>query len=75
MSNRQKQITLKAWAEANFDPPPSNRTLWRWARDCCIYPEPEKVGRDWRVDPNARYVGRNTAPKRLAEVIRGTKAA
>jgi hypothetical protein len=67
-----KKITLKAWAEARFDPPPSAKTLQRWARDCRIFPLPVKVGRDWRVDADARYIA-NDDPI-LGDVV-GTKAA
>lgn len=52
-----KKITLKAWADARFDPPPAPKTLQRWARDCWIFPIPQKVGRAYYVDPDARFVG------------------
>lgn len=52
-----RKITLRALAEARFDPPPSRKTLQRWARDCWIYPVPEKLGREYRVDPEARFIG------------------
>jgi hypothetical protein len=54
-----KQITLQAWASARFDPPPSAKTLRRWARDCWIFPVPQKVGREYRVDEDARFIGSN----------------
>jgi hypothetical protein len=54
-----KKITLRAWAEANFDPPPSAKTLQRWARDCWIFPIPVKVGRSYYVEPEARFTGPN----------------
>jgi hypothetical protein len=63
-----KQITLRAWAEVRFDPVPSSKTLQRWARDCHIFPLPVKVGRDWRVNSDARYVPHN-------EIADVTKAA
>lgn len=68
-----KQITLRAWAAARFDPPPSAKTLQRWARDCKIFPLPVKVGRDWRVDPDARYIDENDPV--MGEIIHGSKAA
>lgn len=58
-----KKITLQAWAEQRFDPPPSIHTLRKWARDCWIFPIPEKVGREYRVDPEARYVGSQNGSK------------
>lgn len=65
----RKQITLEAWAEAQFDPPPSRYTLRKWARNCRIFPVPQKVGREYRVDPHARYIGNNY------ENMNGTEAA
>ena len=58
MSMKQK-ITLEAWAAARYSPPPSVYTLRRWARDCRIFPIPEKVGRAYYVDPEAKFVGTN----------------
>jgi hypothetical protein len=52
-----KKITLKAWAQAHFDPPPAAKTLQRWARNCWIFPVPEKIGRTYYVDPDARFTG------------------
>lgn len=54
-----KKITLQAWAEARYDPVPSAKTLRRWARDCWIFPIPQKVGREYRVDEDARFIGSN----------------
>ena len=50
----QPKILLSAWAATQYSPPPSAWTLRQWARDGDIYPPPEKVGRDWYVDPHAR---------------------
>jgi len=58
-----KKITLQAWAAKNFDPPPSLYTLRKWARDCWIWPLPEKVGRDWRVEEDAKFVGARNGAK------------
>lgn len=52
-----KRITLRAWAEAHFNPAPSDKTLQRWARDCWIFPVPQKVGRAYYVYPDARFIG------------------
>jgi len=51
------KITLDAWARKKYEPPPHKKTLQRWARDCWIYPIPEKVGRSYYVDPEARFIG------------------
>ncbi|HKK06538.1 MAG TPA: excisionase [Gammaproteobacteria bacterium] len=51
-----KQIPLQDWAERHFDPPPSIRTLRRWARQGRIAPAPELVGREYRVREDAAYV-------------------
>lgn len=54
-----KRITLPAWAAKNWEPPPSQRTLERWARNGNIAPAPQKIGRSYYVLPDARYVDRN----------------
>jgi hypothetical protein len=51
-----KKITLEAWAAPLFDPVPKIKTLRLWARECRIFPRPQKVGRTYYVDPDARYV-------------------
>lgn len=50
------KITLQEWAAARYNPPPSLKTLRRLARECRIFPIPEKVGRTYYVDPEARYI-------------------
>ena len=52
----KKKITLERWAQQQFDPPPSAETRRRWVRDLRIFPEPQKIGRTYYVDPDARYV-------------------
>ena len=59
MSHQQPKIPLKEWARRQYDPPPCRETLRRWVRGLRIYPEPELVGREYRVDPNAKYVSRD----------------
>ena len=61
-----KKITLKAWATAWYDPPPSIKTLRRWVREYRIFPRAQKVGRTYYVDPDARYIDPRT---RLSYVI------
>lgn len=55
-----KRIPISRWAAARYDPPPSAWVLRRWCRDGEIYPAPERVGRDWYVDENARRVTAET---------------
>lgn len=50
----QPKILLTAWAATQYSPAPSAWVLRRWARDGEIYPAPERVGRDWYVEPTAR---------------------
>lgn len=48
-------ITLQEWAIANFSKVPHNNTLLRWVNEGRIHPQPEKIGRIWRVKPAAVY--------------------
>lgn len=48
------KILLTEWAKRRYDPAPSPFVLRKWCRDSEIYPPPEKVGRDWMVDENAK---------------------
>lgn len=48
-------ITLEAWAESKFNPPPAIRTLRAWRKSGWISPAPVKVGRGWMVDEHAEY--------------------
>lgn len=66
------KITLKAWAEARYKPPPHKKTLQRWARDGWIYPMPELVGKTYYVEENAVFIGRD--PTKAANYY-GTQAA
>lgn len=50
------KIKMRAWAAKHYDPPPSDWTLRRWAREGEIHPAPEKVGKDWYVDENAKRI-------------------
>lgn len=49
-----KKITLQAWAQARYDPPPSEWVLRKWVRHGEISPKPELVGKKYYVDENAR---------------------
>jgi hypothetical protein len=53
----KKRITLRAWADMHFDPRPADKTLQRWARDFWIMPLPEKIGRTYYVEPDAKFTG------------------
>lgn len=50
------KILLAEWAKLRYDPPPSDWTLRRWARDGELHPPPEKVGRNYYVDPATRRI-------------------
>lgn len=49
-------ITLEEWDRRKFDPPHSISTLRLWARKGRIHPEPELIGREYRVQEDAVYV-------------------
>lgn len=59
MQPKKQLIPLKAWAEAVFPKPytPHKNTLHRWTHEGRIHPQPEKVGKNWFVSPNAEYQG------------------
>ena len=62
------KIKLTAWAARHYDPAPSLWVLQKWAREGEISPAPEKVGRDYYVDENARRLvggGRLSLVERL----------
>lgn len=48
-------ITLQEWATLNFSKVPHNNTLLRWVNEGRIHPQPEKIGRVWRVKRDAVY--------------------
>lgn len=50
------KILLSDWAAKRYQPVPSMFVLRKWCRDGEIYPPPEKVGREWYVDEQARRV-------------------
>lgn len=61
------KILLSDWAARRYDPPPSSFVLRKWCRDGEIYPPPEKVGREWYVDANARRLSGATPRVGLIE--------
>ncbi len=55
-----KLISLDAWASATYgDAMPCPDTLRRWCREGRIYPQPQKHGRCYWLEPNAQYVDIN----------------
>lgn len=65
-------LTLESWARQTYgEAAPSLATLRRWARDCLIYPTPEKHGRAYFVRPDAQYRGPHgtTNTQSLAEKL------
>lgn len=48
------KITLIAWAEKRYDPPPSAWVLRKWVREGQIFPGPELVGKTYYVDEKAK---------------------
>lgn len=58
-----RRILLTDWAREEFgEPIPSSVTLSKYAKNGMIFPPPVKVGRSWRVEPAARYVGMTVKP-------------
>lgn len=51
-----RRISLTLWAERQFDPAPTDRTLRRWAKAGQIVPSPIKVGKTWYVEPSAQHI-------------------
>ncbi len=59
-----RMITLTAWAEEEFGHPvPSTATLCKYAKNGMIAPLPVKVGKCWRVERSARFVGAQGKPE------------
>lgn len=58
MQPKKRLIPIMTWAELVFPKKaPHRNTLRRWANEGRIYPQPEKVGKNWFVSPNAEYQG------------------
>lgn len=53
---KPRYVTLAEWAELMFSKVPHTNTLLRWVHEGRIQPQPKKIGRAWRVKPNAEYV-------------------
>lgn len=66
MSNKPL-ISLTTWAKQTYqDAQPCVNTLRKWARDALIQPAPQRHGRAYYVDPDARYVPPKRRPNRRA---------
>lgn len=50
-----RYVTLEEWAQATFSVPPHKNTLFRWANEGRIQPQPRKIARRWWVEPRAEY--------------------
>lgn len=50
------KIKLKDWAARRYDPPPSAFILAKWHRSGELQPAPERVGKEWYIDENARRI-------------------
>lgn len=59
-----RMIPLLEWAREEFgEQAPSERVLKKYAKGRMIAPPAIKVGRNWMVDREARYVGMLAAPQ------------
>ena len=51
-------VVLEEWAESEFGKPiPGKASLHKFAKNGMISPPARKVGRHWRVECNAKFVG------------------
>jgi hypothetical protein len=64
-----KRILLAAWAEAQFDPPPSLWTLRRLVREGNIHPPPVLIGRQYYVEPTAKLLTADMPRRSLVEQL------
>jgi hypothetical protein len=65
MSTTKPLVLLTTWAQQNYkDAVPCLNTLRKWARDALIQPAPQRHGRAYYVDPDARYVPQRRGNKR-----------
>lgn len=63
------KITVAEWAARNYSQPPSHWVLGKWRREGQIYPAPERVGREWFVEENARRLTVGSTAQPLATRI------
>lgn len=67
-----KLLKLTEWDAATFQTPHSVRTLRTWAKCGCIQPAPQKIGRDYYVRADARYVAARNVDDETMRVVYGT---
>lgn len=65
-----RRVSLALWAERQFDPAPTDRTLRRWAKAGQIVPAPLKIGKTWYVEPTARHIEEVTGAPSLLSRLR-----
>lgn len=63
-----QKITLQVWAAQEFAKVPHRNTLYRWARNGWIFPIPKKHGRDYLLEPYAKFVGPDPDPDEISSV-------
>jgi hypothetical protein len=56
-------VSLVKWASSKFAKVPHINTLRKWAREKQIEPAPKLFGREYFVQPAARYVGKKENTK------------
>lgn len=70
-----KLVSLEQWAKATYgDSSPCIDTLRRWCREGRIHPQPEKHGKAYYLDPEARYIDASNSDL-LRRIRHGSKAA
>lgn len=69
-----RKVLLSEWAKDEFgEPIPGITTLNKYAKNGMIFPPPVKVGRSWRVEKTANFVGLTVKPvinKNDSEVLK-----
>lgn len=58
-------LTLEAWLAANYGNAVSIKTARRWVGECRIWPPPEKHGRSYYLERDARYIDPANPPADL----------
>jgi hypothetical protein len=58
LTPKKQLIPISEWAKICFPArTPVKNTLHKWIHQGRIYPQPEKVGKNWYVQPSAEYQG------------------
>ena len=57
------KITIIEWAARQYSKPPSAWVLGKWRRNGEIYPPPERVGREWFVEEDAKRLVTGSQPR------------